>query len=146
MEAGLVGPGQLREARAQAVEQSVGGLVGDDVVREASEGTGRVAVEIAEEEALILLRVESVGLAEGMGSDVQLMAAEAPGDPAAERELEASQSAHDDRVDVLGMEVGACEQTRLIGVVLFLGQARERIGELAVDQIVVGQILVKQPA
>ena len=69
---------------AQSVQQGVGGLVRDDVVRQAAEDRAGAAGEVSEEEPLVPAGVEGVGVGEGVRGDLDLVAAEAPRDPAAE--------------------------------------------------------------
>ena len=76
VEGGLVGQRRLEEARAQAVEDRVGRLVADDVVREA--GVHRAPVgsrQVAEEDPAVLASVVGVRLGEGPRHDVELVGA-----------------------------------------------------------------------
>ncbi len=84
------------------------------------------ALEVAEEDRLVLSRVEGVGVGEGMRHHLDLMAAEAPVDAAAEGELEAGQRRHHDRVAVPGVELGIGDQP---------------VGVLALERIVRSQAM-----
>ena len=88
-----VGVARLDESMVHPVEQRVGGLVGDDVVRQAGEYSPARQIsarslhrgrEVAEKESPLLGTVVGVGLAEGMGVDPEpldvLVRAAAPAD------------------------------------------------------------------
>ncbi|MNP25573.1 hypothetical protein D3C76_1183870 [compost metagenome] len=68
------------------------------------------ALEIAEHQGPVSPRVKGVGFDEGVRHHVQLMAVEAPANPAPQGHLEARQGAHDHRVHVLAMECRIAQQ------------------------------------
>jgi hypothetical protein len=71
------------------------------------------------------VRVKGVGVGEGVRGDLELVPAEPPGDPPAERLLEPGQRQHDDGVHVLGVELRVGQQGMVGGLL-------ERVGEPAV--------------
>ena len=99
VEGELVRQAGLEEAAAQAVEDGVGRLVGDDVVRQArvdraAPAIGRrpdVPLERAEQDAVRIRVVVGVRLAEGAWHEGELVAREAPWDAPAEGRLERGQ-------------------------------------------------------
>ena len=121
-----VGVGRLVEAAVHAVEDGVGGLVGDDVVRQAGvdaaaghvvAGVVRRGLEVAEQQRDLLRAVEGVGLPERVRADGQLLDEAAvvvgvlrvrpgpPEDGAAERALEVLDRLHRHGVDHLLVEL-----------------------------------------
>jgi hypothetical protein len=127
----LVGARGIEIALAQGVDQGMRGLVHHDVVREA--GVDRVAAgagEIAEDQALGHGVIEGIGVQHPMRRDLELVGAEGPAHAPAERELEAGQRLHDERVHVLGMEPEVVDDLRLAP-----GPFRRLVGE-AVGQVV----------
>ena len=119
-----VGVDRLVEARMHSVEQRMGGLVGDDVVRQAGEDEragGVVGVldadrEVAEQQRLLGRAVVGVAVAHGVGVDAQpadevglerraFAAARGPQRHPAERLLEVADGVHRHRVDHLLVEL-----------------------------------------
>src|SRR5438132_1690844 len=88
----------------------MGRFVCKNVVGETGEYGLAVAFEIATEEATVALRVKRICVGEGMRGDMQLVTIETPRQPSTQRELEASQGAHNDCVHVVGVEVEICDQ------------------------------------
>ena len=111
----LVGRRRLQIAPAQAVEDRVRRLVRDDVVRQA--GVDRLAArprEVTEEYSPVVPGIERVGVREGVRGDVNLVAVRAPWNAPAEREFELRQRSHDDRIDVLRVELWIVEQPLVV--------------------------------
>src|SRR5947207_11093498 len=90
-------------------------LVRDDVVREATEYRAGGAREVPEKQRLVGLGIERVRVRERMGGDLQLVAGEAPADSATECAFEAREHRHDDRVDVLLVEIRVAEKSSRVG-------------------------------
>ena len=93
VEGRLIGRRRLQVSLAQSVEDGVGGLVRDHVMRQA--GVDRLSagtLEVAEEYPPVVPGVERVRIRERVRGDMNLMAVRAPGNAAAERELELRQT------------------------------------------------------
>jgi len=105
------------------------GLVRDNVVRQASEdqATALRLGEIPEHQRLVVRRVKRVGVGEGVRSYLDLVPVETPGHAPAQREFETRQRAHDDRIRVHGVEIGAGQQ-------LLVGHRGEGVVRQAVEQ------------
>ena len=92
VEGGLIGQRRLFEAPPQTVEDGVGRLVGDDVVRKRGVDGRRAGrfrrIEVAEQDGRRVRVVEGVCLGEGGRHEVELMTREAPAQPPAQRVLE----------------------------------------------------------
>ena len=106
----LVGQPRLDQVRPQPVEDGVCHLVRDDVVREARLDRAPGQLEVAEEDAAVVAGVVRVRLGERVRDEEELVAAEGPRKPAAERLLERRQRPRGDRVDVLGVELEIGDQ------------------------------------
>ncbi len=86
-------------------------LVHDDVVRQAGvDAVAARAVEPAEDEAFVRAGVEGIGVEHAVRRHLDLVAVERPADAPAQRELEARQRLHHQRVDVLRVEARIVEQ------------------------------------
>src|SRR5687767_6630445 len=105
MKPSLIGGRGVGIALAQTVHEGVGHFVSDNVVRETTEnGPAARSRKVSEHKGFIPLRIEGVGVGEGMRGDLELVTGETPTDAAAECELKPSENAHGDRINILGME------------------------------------------
>jgi hypothetical protein len=88
----------------------------DDVVRQTAKHHVLLSLKISEHKRLILFRVESIGIGKCVWRNLDLVTVKPPAYPAPQRELEASQGSHNNRVDVLSVKVRVREQLRVFCV------------------------------
>src|SRR5712692_8117017 len=79
-------------------------FVRNHIMRETAEDCPHVTCEVAEDQGLVISRIEGVRLGEGVRGDLELMARERPADPTPQSLLEARECGHCDRVDILLMK------------------------------------------
>src|SRR5262249_22213484 len=119
VEGPLVDVREVEEVSTKTVQDGVGRLVDDDVVRERRihplAGVQRRR-EVPEEQSLVVSRVEGVRPSKRVRRDLELLALEAPRDPPPERTLEDRDRSHREGEDVLRMEGGVGGDVRELAV------------------------------